>query len=603
MGYGSNQYRLIKPNTRSVISARDVDILEGVFIKDLPERLIAKLAKIGPQIDDIAKQQLLTPESTEDNWLESFYSQLNENATPEDDLALLTSDPTYSEAIKSENSLKWKEACLKEVNSLKEKKTWTLVPKTEGIRVLDGKWVLKVKDPSRNPLYKARWVARGFQQQYGIDFFETFANTVNTTAWRLILALAAYLNWEIRQYDVKSAFPNASLKEKVYIVQPKGLEDSERPNDVCLLNKALYGLKQSGREWENHLKGLLAELGLFPLKTEQSIYINKAKDLVLIAYVDDLIIISPEIAKIDYIYGQLAQKIDLKDLGDIDEFLGIKITRDRKNKTISLDQGTYIDKILSKYGQKGKLTRNTGGPIPIGAKIEPLDDTASLEDIRAFQQQIGALMYLTTKTRPDLAYSVGCLARFMANPSPLHFNLLKKVWNYLGNTPKLGLFYQSEPNSIECYTDADWGGDLGTRRSTTGYIFLFRGCPISWSSKLQKTVALSSCEAEYMALKEAIKEQHYIKALLDELSLNIAINCLDIYTDSKSAIELAKNPIYHARSKHIDIQYHFVRETSQKGLIQLKWVPTEGQLANSLTKPISNEKWTRFIEGIGLKSL
>ena len=189
------------------------------------------------------------------------------------------------------------------------------------------------------------------------------------------------------------------------------------------------------------------------------------------------------------------------------------------------------------------------------------------------------------------------------DPSPLHFKLLDKVWNYLENTPELGLFFHSEPDSIKCYVDADWGGDISTRRSTTGYLFLFRGSPISWSSKLQKTVALSSCEAEYMALKEAIKEQLYIKALLDELSLNIAIDCLDIYTDSNSAIELAKNPVYHARSKYIDIQYHFVREASQNGLVRLNWVPTEGQLADCLTKATSNEKFARFIEEIGLKSI
>jgi hypothetical protein len=211
-------------------------------------------------------------------------------------------------------------------------------------------------------------------------------------------------------------------------------------------------------------------------------------------------------------------------------------------------------------------------------------------------------MYLIIKTRPDLAYSVGCLARFMSNPGPIHFKTLNKVWDYLRNTADLGLYYHSKSSTLIGYTDADWGGDIDTRRSTTGYIFLYRGTPISWSSKLQKTVALSSCEAEYMALRDAIKEQLYIRTLIDELSLPISIDSGPIYTDSKSAIELAKNPTYHARTKHIDIQYHFVRETYQKGAVQLTWIPTEGQLADALTKPLAINQWTYFLSNIGLKT-
>jgi hypothetical protein len=614
IGYGSNQYRLIKPNTSTVIMARDVDILEGVFIKDIPQRLETKLAKIKAQIDSISDETLSIPQEIsinrdiKANWLESFYQDLENHATETDEeLALISTDPTYKEAMSSKEASKWKEACIKELKALKDKDTWTLIPYSKDLKVLDGKWVLKIKDPYRNPIYKARWVARGFQQQYGIDFLETFANTVNTTAWRLILAIAGHLNWEIRQWDVKSAFPNAYLHEEVYIQQPKGFEDPEHPNWICSLNKALYGLKQSGREWEIHLRGLLQEAGLYPLKTDQSIYLNKVGDLILLAYVDDLIILSSGMDKIKDLWGQLAHKIEMKDLGDINEFLGIKVSRNREMRTISLGQYHYIEKYLSKRGLKDKKSPThgyIGSPIPIGAKIEPLQGTADSRDIKDFQQRIGSLIYLMNKTRVDLAYPIGCLARYMANPGPLHFKVLDKVEKYIENTPKLGLSFQSNSNSIDCYVDADWGGDIGTRRSTTGYIFLYRGSPISWSSKLQKTVALSSCEAEYMALKEAIKEQQYIRAILHELKPilgDTVIECSNIYTDSNSAIELAKNPVYHARTKHIDIQYHFTRECLEKGLLNLIWTPTDGQLADGLTKPISNDKWTRFIKGIGLK--
>ena len=215
-------------------------------------------------------------------------------------------------------------------------------------------------------------------------------------------------------------------------------------------------------------------------------------------------------------------------------------------------------------------------------------------------------MYLTIKTRLNLAFLMGYLARYMANPGPVHFKLLNKVWKYLVNTLDLGLQSHLNSNSINCYVDADQGGDIGTRRSTIGYIFLYKGTPISWNSKLQRTIALSSYEAKYMAIKEAIKEQQYINAILSELKpilAGTAIECLNIYTDLNSAIELAKNPIYHARTKHIDIQYHYIRECIQKGVSKLVWVPIAGQLADGLTKAISSDKWTQFITGIGLKSL
>lgn len=661
VGYGSNQYRLTRPSARYTTTiARDVDILEGVFIKDTPERLASKLAKVQEQIDTIANEELVNegqpvqtddqPVQTDDESVEtddqlvnlpidqldqgqtegqlaenssnavnkaigedlrpiedrSFTEQLEYYAN-QDVIALIATetDPTYLEAMKSLQAPQWKIACQKEIDSLKDKDTWTLVPRSDDLKVLDGKWVLKIKDPYRNPIYKARWVARGFQQQSGIDYNETFANTVNPIAWKLILAIAADLDLEIAQWDVKGAFPNAILHEKVYINQPIGWEDPTKPDYICLLNKALYGLKQSGREWEQHLKGLLCQLGLFPLKVDQSIYLNNDLSIVLIAYIDDIIVISSEKPKIRALFKDLSRSIELKDLGDIDEFLGIKITRNRPKRTISLSQSHYIDKILNQYKPRDKKEIKLTSPIPIGLKFEPIEGNAKLEDIKEFQQQIGTLIYLMAKTRPDLAYPVGYLARYMSNPSPTHFKVLKGIREYLSITKYLGLVYHSKSTSIDCYVDSDWGGDIGTRRSTTGYLFVYRGTPLSWNSKLQRTVALSSCEAEYMALKEAIKEQQYIKALLSEikglLGPNLTIECLNVYTDSNSAIELAKNPVYHARTKHIDIQYHYVRECVQNEISRLKWIPTDAQLADGLTKPITTEKWIAFIQGIGLK--
>jgi hypothetical protein len=291
--------------------------------------------------------------------------------------------------------------------------------------------------------------------------------------------------------------------------------------------------------------------------------------------------------------------MEVTDLGPIKFFLGIEISRNRKEKSITLSQKGYTQKLLDKFASNVKKTSN---PCQMGYRLEPNPDKATPEDIHQYQQQIGSLMYLMTATRPDLAYPVGLLARFMSNPSLIHQKALHRIWEYVTYSIDFKLTYKSNPNSdtLSGYCDSDWGGDIHTRKSTTGYIFLFRNSPISWNSRLQKTVALSSCEAEYMALKEAIKEQIYLKSLFGQIPILKEQFENKLYTDSQSAIELAKNPIYHNRTKHIDIQYHFVRQAYVSRLTNLVYTPTERQLADGLTKPIDNNKWLKFVQELGI---
>lgn len=211
-------------------------------------------------------------------------------------------------------------------------------------------------------------------------------------------------------------------------------------------------------------------------------------------------------------------------------------------------------------------------------------------------------MYLTTATRPDIAFSIGQCARFMANPGVDHFRALDRIWKYLIGTPNTGVSYgQSRDLKIQGYCDSDWGGDYPTRKSTTGYLFTLNGGAISWNSRLQKTVALSSCEAEYMALKEAIKEQIWFKALFEQIPGLSRIYDTTLFTDSQSAIALAKNPEHHARTKHVDIQYHFVRQkATEEKLVDLRYISTNNQLADGLTKGLDSVKHRYFTTGIGL---
>jgi hypothetical protein len=317
-----------------------------------------------------------------------------------------------------------------------------------------------------------------------------------------------------------------------------------------------------------------------------------------------MLVISPDNKYIKELYGLLSQKLIVNDLGEAKVFLGIEITRNRSNRSIFLGQKAYTEKILQRFNKPILPKEKVSIPIPLGIKLEPNNDQSDPKDIQKFQQEVGSLMYFTTKTRPDLAYPIGLVARYMSNPGLQHQKLLEKIWKYLGSTPYYGLNYQSDALEVQGYCDADWGGDIPTRRSTTGFTYLFRGAAISWNSKLQNTVALSSCEAEYMALKEAIKEQLFIGAIIaNNPHLKSISSYNTTYTDSLSAIELAKNPQYHHRTKHIDIQYHFIREKYQQGISKLLYVPTKNQIADGLTKPIDLSKWQDFTTSLGLISL
>lgn len=638
IGYGSNQYKLLELATRKTIWVRDAYILEGKFQSDISENnqelvitseqsaeesdqpkvdadqlVEEQLALENPQ-PVVQPQEIELPQiqpdqparNQETSTYDDFISQLNQYADldveMETALPTINGPSTYREALESPEASKWKQAMEIELEELKRQNTWDLVPLPTGRQAIPGRWVNVVKETTDGPVYKSRWVAKGFRQQAGLDFNETYANTVNPVVYRFILAFTALYDWEVHQWDVKSAFPNASIKEEIYVKQPTGQEVKGSEQLVCRLNKALYGLKQSAREWEITFRGMVSKIGLEPLKIDQSVYQSTiGTPIILITHVDDILAISPNKRRIQEVYNQLNSMVNLKDLGEAKTFLGIEIERDRPKRSLTLHQGTYTSKILEKY--RPNLKTESAIPASIGHKIGPYEEIQKPEVISQYQQEIGSILYLTTKTRPDIAYITGLLSRFMANPGPEHFQALEKLWKYLAKYPKLGLNYHSEPELLG-YCDSDWGGDIGTRRSTTGYIYLFRGSPIAWSSKLQKTVALSSCEAEYMALKEAIKEQQYITAISTSIAFFRGLEHPEtLYTDSLSAIQLAKNPGHHHRTKHIDIQYHYVRQKVQEGKTNLIHIHTSEQPADYLTKAMPIPKWAGFIDAIGLKRL
>ena len=355
---------------------------------------------------------------------------------------------------------------------------------------------------------------------------------------------------------------------------------------VCKLIKRLYGLKQSPRNWSSTLSQWLAEHGFTQAKSDAGVFVSTTSHgtYILVVYVDDIIIVGPSIDWICNFKAIIQQKFSIKDLGQAEWILGISVSYDKKNKTLKLQQSKYIDDLLCRFGMvdcKPASTPAVSGMV-LGASSK-LDEVAA----KKYRSLVGSLLYAATSTRPDIAYSVSYLSRFMANPDVQHLSAAKRVLRYLKGTKEKGLVYSGNAaaKSLIGYSDADWAGD-SERRSTSGYVFFMHGATISWKSQRQQTVALSTAESEYMALCSAAKEATFLTNLGKEIGCLQTEPCT-IYDDNQSCIFLAKNPVSNSRTKHIDIQYHFTREKVATKDIDIVYCPSEEMIADIMTKPLA----------------
>jgi hypothetical protein len=507
----------------------------------------------------------------------------------------------YREAMADTDSDRWMGAMEEEFTSLQDNKTWTLVDRPTNQRVLPGKWVYRHKRGSDGGIvrYKARWVIRGDQQREGIDFNETFATVVKPMSYKLIFAIAAALDWEIDQMDVKTAFLYGKVEETVYMEQPTGLEDGS--TKVCKLNRAIYGLKQAPRVWYNTLSEFLQQLGFEPLDADASVFHKKG--VIIAIYVDDLLITGRDRTEIDALKDALKKRFQMSDLGPVNFYLGMTVTRDRPNRTLRLGQKSYLTKILRDFGMEDCKTSVTpmdaNGSNLVSA---PKDYMASSVDTKEYQRLIGSLMYAMLGSRPDIAFAVSMVSRFASNPTPEHVTAAKRILRYLRGTLDYQLTYRGDLAALTGYSDADWAGDKETRRSTGGFVFNVGSGSISWSSKRQATVALSSCESELMAETQAAKEAVWLSKFLAQVlhqdQVAVVIHC-----DNQGAIALAKNDQFHARTKHIDIREKWVREAVAAKKVTLEYIPTNLQLADGLTKPLPKDKFNFFRAAIGVEKV
>jgi transposase InsO family protein len=517
----------------------------------------------------------------------------------------LRSEPTtYEEAMNADDSKDWKEAMQNEYDSILAAGTWKLVPLPADQQTVGCKWVFKIKENADGTVnrYKARLVAKGYSQQVGVNYEETFAPVAKYQSIRALLALATIQDMEIHQMDVVCAFLHGDIEEDVYMDQPEGFEVKGKEHLVCKLKKSLYGLKQASRAWYRKMDNALLDRGFQRFQSDHCIYKYDRDKMIIyvILYVDDLIIMTNSKEELGNLKNYLNESFKMKDLGEIQNIVGLQIKRDRSKKLMQVHQEKFTHDLLVRYQMEN--CKAVGTPLENKTKLHKRDsNTEAQGNIKRYQSIIGSLLYLVRGTRSDIAYAVTKLSQYSSDPSTIHEQALKRVLRYIRGTSNYCLEYKASngSNILQAFTDSDWGGDVDSRRSMSGYVFLFGGGAVNWSSKTQATVALSSVEAEYAATTHAAKEAIWLSRLLREAGHNLSLP-ITIFSDSQGSIALAKNPEFHARTKHIEIKHHFIRERVQDGIIRLEYIPTNDMLADQLTKPLSIISHNKLVKLMGV---
>src|SRR3954469_16813332 len=517
-------------------------------------------------------------------------------------LQLVCEDGEPRSFAEAKGDAAWRAAMQLEMDAVKTNRTWELADLPRGHRAITLKWVFKLKRDEAGVIvkHKARLVARGFLQQEGVDFDDAFAPVARMESVRL-LALAAQEGWRVHHMDVKSAFLNGDLKEEVYVHQPPGFVIPGKEGKVLRLRKALYGLRQAPRAWNAKLDSTLKGMGFELSPHEAAVYRRGSGGTAQLVgvYVDDLVITDTKDAEVAAFKEEMKAAFQMSDLGLLSFYLGIEVHQDASG--ITLRQTAYAKRVVELAG----LTDCHPALSPMEERLK-LSRNSTTEEVDATQYRrlVGSLRYLS-HTRPDLAFSVGYVSRFMQRPTTEHQQAVKRIIRYVAGTLDHGLHYPRCPGATHFvgYSDSDHAGDIDTSKSTSGILFFLGKCLVSWQSVKQQVVAMSSCEAEYMAASTACTQPLWLARLLGDLLGRDTTEAVDLRVDSKSALALAKNPVFHERSKHIRVRYHFIRDCMEEGSIKASYINTTDQLADLLTKPLGRIKFLELCSRIGMVQL
>lgn len=515
-------------------------------------------------------------------------------------------DPeTLEEALTSSDADKWKFAMREELENLERNETWKIVPRPEGRKVVKCKWVFKRKYDKEGNIerYKARLVARGYTQVEGIDYKETFCPVIKLKSIRTLLAFSVEQDWQVHQLDITAAYLNGKLSETVYMELPS-MNLHEKPSEeVCLLQKSIYGLHQSGREWNICLDKFLKSINLTRSRADPCVYFNKKNDLIIGVYVDDLLVMSKDSVTIQKFKEDIGAAFETKDLGEINHLLSIRIQRN-EDSSITLDQSTYSNELLETTGMSN--CKGAATPLDPGMRYVQAseDNMLSAEQALRYRQAVGGLLYLSGGTRPDLAFATTYMSQFNNRPSKEHWTGVQHILRYLKQTKDTKLIFQQTGKGLQVFCDSDWASDKVDRRSFSGYVILLAGGAVSWSSKKQRTTALSTVEAEYFAMCHAAKEvlwfQNFLGEIFDQQFFSLPQNIL---VDNQGAISLAKNHVTSERNKHIELRNFFLREKVEEKLLTFTYVPSASNAADMLTKSVQRKTLQKQRHFTGLREI
>ena len=582
----------VSPNT--IIEARDATYFEDIFpYKTRMPKQLASSSSSSMSNNPSTSTSLEEPRRSKRGRIEKDYG---------DDFLVYSVEgepSTYSEAMSSPDAPFWKEAIDSEMKSLLENNSWHLTDLPKGFKTVGCRWVFKKKlrpDGSVDK-YKARLVAKGFTQKKGIDYFNTYSPVASITTIRTLLALASIYKLHIHQMDVKTAFLNGDLEEEIYMEQPEGFIVKGKENKVCRLVKSIYGLKQASKDWFKKFDCVITKYGFVSNEFDKCLYYKVIGDeyVIICIYVDDILIFSRSMACIVDIKNYLSKNFDMKDLGEANVILGMRIFRSEKGIHMSLSHS--IEKMLKKYNYMDCRPVST----PYDSSVALNKNKGNPISQHKYSQIIGSLLYISNRTRPDISYAVGRLSRYTSNPSQEHWTALERVLKYLKGTIDYSLIYSGHPDLLEGYSDANWVTDSRQVKSTSGFIFLFGGGAISWGSVKQTIIARSTSDAELIALDTTCLEAEWLRNLLLDLSFLFKIvPPVHVHCDSTAVLDLLAQETVNAKlNRHLQIRYKSIKRL-MRDYVTLDFVRSEENLSDPLTKGLSRKKILDSSRGMGL---
>ncbi|GAU30142.1 hypothetical protein TSUD_360350 [Trifolium subterraneum] len=561
-------YRLYNPTSDKIEISRDVKVLVNESWDWKQKSTYKKTCEVDL---DVGKSEANSPVTFVDQHQHQENHNEEDASSDEDNgrhLPVRTHRTTQIQRRCQECTNVWLEAMIDELKSIEKNRTWDMCKLPSDKRAIHVKWVYKMKQNPEGQVikHKARLVVKGFLQKQGLDYDEVFSPVARHETIRLVIALACSRRWPMFHLDVKSAFLNGPLEEDVYVKQPPGFELKGKEDRVLKLNKALYGLKQAPRAWNKRIDQFLVMQGFVKCSVEYGVYVKHSDNkhmIIICLYVDDLLVTDSSPIEIENFKSQMQSEFEMTDLGKLTYFLGMELLATPKGMV--LHQAKYATEILKKF----EMLDCNSSVIPADTRLKlEVEESSETVDSTMFRQLLGSLRYLC-QTRHVISYAVGYVSRFMSKPLKSHLLAAKRILKYINDTIHYG------------------------RRSTSGYVFKFQNAPVSWCSKKQSVIALSSCETEYVADSLAACQANWLQSLLSEMKITDNITVL-LKNDNKSAINLAKNPVSHGKSKHIETMFHFLRDQVNKGKLSLEYCSTNDQQTDILTKAVKRDQFLKL---------